>query len=341
MPVRRMLAVALVLAAVAGAVYFQIHKPEQSRSDELTLYGNIDIREVDLPFNVAGRIKTMLVEEGDPVEAGQLLAELDDRIYQAQVSAARSQAAAQQAAVDRLLAGSRPQDIERLREEIAAIEADLSDAEKTLKRTQSLVLSDFATRQQLDDNTARVKSLTGRLNASKQALSLAIEGPRKEDIEQAKALLAARRAEFELVQHNLSYTKLKASAAGTVKTRILEPGSAVSAQSPVYTISLSDPVWARTYVSEPDLGRIRPGMAAEIFTDSDPGKPHEGWIGFISPSAEFTPKAVQTPEIRTSLVYRLRVYANNPDDSLRQGMPVTIRIRTEAPAPGTEAPANG
>lgn len=116
-----------------------------------------------------------------------------------------------------------------------------------------------------------------------------------------------------------------------MKTRIVEPGAVVLPQTPVYTLALSDPVWARTYVSEPDLGRIHPGMKAKVFTDSAPGKAYEGWIGYISPVAEFTPKTVETREIRTSLVYRLRVYVKNPDDGLRQGMPVVIRLEPDAP----------
>ena len=101
------------------------------------------------------------------------------------------------------------------------------------------------------------------------------------------------------------------------------------AQAPVYTMALLDPVWVRTYAPEPDLGKIHPGMKAQIFTDSFPGRAYDGWIGFISPVAEFTPKTVETPELRTSLVYRLRVYVHNPDNSLRQGMPVTIRLKLE------------
>ena len=109
-------------------------------------------------------------------------------------------------------------------------------------------------------------------------------------------------------------------------SRIVEPGAMVSPANPIFTVSLTDKIWVRTYVSEPDLGRIRPGMAVTVFTDTDPNHPYEGWIGFISPTAEFTPKTVETTELRTQLVYRLRVFIKNPDDRLRQGMPVTVRV---------------
>ncbi len=125
----------------------------------------------------------------------------------------------------------------------------------------------------------------------------------------------------------MDYTKLFAKAHGVIKTRIVEPGAVVLAQAPVYTMALVDPVWVRTYVSERDLGRIRPGMKARVFSDSAPGHAYDGWVGFISPVAEFTPKTVETPELRTSLVYRIRVYVKNAANELRQGMPVTVRLK--------------
>ena len=105
-----------------------------------------------------------------------------------------------------------------------------------------------------------------------------------------------------------------------------EPGAIVAAGATVYTLSLIDPVWIRAYVSEPQLGRIAPGMKVQVFTDSAPGKPYNGQIGYISPVAEFTPKTVETADLRSDLVYRLRVVVTNPDRSLRQGMPVTVRL---------------
>jgi membrane fusion protein YbhG len=160
-------------------------------------------------------------------------------------------------------------------------------------------------------------------------LSLVVQGPRQEDIDKARADLRAAEGELALARRRLEDTNLFDKNKGWVLIRILEPGEVVLANSPAYTIAISDPVWVRTYVSEPDLGRIYPNMKAEVFTDSTPNRPYPGWVGFISPVAEFTPKTVQTPELRTSLVYRIRVYVNNPDNGLRQGMPVTVRLLTE------------
>ncbi len=316
----------LAVAAAAGA-YYRNRMTAAGPSDVLTLYGNVDIREADLAFNIAGRIERMLVEEGDTVSRGQLLATLEEGRYKADVDAAKARVAARRAALNRLLAGSRPEEIKKARADVEAIKADLEDARAQLERTRNLARNSFASQQKLDSDRARVATLEARLKAAQQTLTLAIKGPREEDIAQARADLQAANADLARALEYLKDVKLFAKDDGTVKTRIVEAGAVVLPQSPVYTIALSDPVWVRTYVSETDLGRIRPGMKAAIYTDSEPDKAHEGWIGFISPIAEFTPKSVETPEIRTNLVYRLRVYVKNGDDTLRQGMPVTVRLK--------------
>ena len=109
-------------------------------------------------------------------------------------------------------------------------------------------------------------------------------------------------------------------------TRARERGAIVSPGETVFTLTLSSPVWVRTYVNETDLGRVQPDMPAYVTTDSAPKKFYTGHVGFISPTAEFTPKSVETRELRTDLVYRLRIVVDNPDGALRQGMPVTVRF---------------
>jgi HlyD family secretion protein len=200
-----------------------------------------------------------------------------------------------------------------------------------LRRTEKLSSDQVVAKQKLDQDRARVKGLEAKLRAAQQRLSLAVQGPRKEEIAEARAQLQAKEAALALAHQRLEYTKLFAKDRGVINTRIVEPGAVVLAQAPVFTMALTRPVWVRTYVGEAYLGRIRPGMKAEILTDSFPKKPIEGRIGYISPVAEFTPKSVETPELRTSLVYRLRVYVDKPEKILRQGMPVTIRLKLEAP----------
>jgi HlyD family secretion protein len=138
--------------------------------------------------------------------------------------------------------------------------------------------------------------------------------------------LNALEAGLLLLNIRLSDMTLKAPATGIVRSRIMEPGEMAGPAQPVLTLSLIDPKWARVYVTEPDLGRISSGMPAKVYSDSFPGEPIEGWIGFISPTAEFTPKTVQTEELRTKLVYEVRVFVKDPGDKLRLGMPVTVMV---------------
>jgi HlyD family secretion protein len=98
-------------------------------------------------------------------------------------------------------------------------------------------------------------------------------------------------------------------------------------------LTLATPVWVRTYVNERDLGLVEPNTEVHVVTDTSPGKPYKSKIGFISPTAEFTPKSVETRELRTDLVYRMRVVVDNPDGGLRQGMPVTVLIPLANPRP--------
>jgi len=332
--------VVIAVAAIGAYAYFDHWRDKRAANGEITLYGNVDIREADLAFNVAGRIKTMDVEEGDRVKKGQLLATLEPETYQAQVDAAKAGVDAQQATLDRLLAGSRPEEIKEARANVQAIQANLEDARINLKRTEELARTQVAAQQKLDQNRASVKSLQAQLAGAQQRLALAIQGPRKEDIAQARAVLAAQEAQLALAGSQLTYTKLFAPDDGVIKTRIVEPGAVVQPQAPVYTLALSNPIWVRTYIPEPDMGKINPGMKAQVYTDSEPGKVHEGWVGFISPVAEFTPKAVETAEVRTSLVYRVRVYVDDPDSSLRQGMPATVRLMPGSGGNETSRPAS-
>ena len=327
-PVRLVIAL-IVGAAIAGGGYYYYRQQRAADGHELVLYGNVDIREADLAFNNAGRIEKMLVEEGDPVVPGQLLARLDPTRFEAEVESAKGSVGAQKAVLDRLLRGSRPEEIEKARQDVKALEAELENDRLAVQRLEKLALDRFAPQAQLDDARTRVRAIAANLEAARQVLSLAVQGPRQEDIDKARADLKAAEGELALARRRLVDTNLFVQNKGWVLTRILEPGEVVLANSPAYTIAISDPVWVRTYVSEPDLGRIYPNMKAEVFTNSAPNRPYQGWVGFISPVAEFTPKTVQTPELRTSLVYRIRVYVNNPGNGLRQGMPVTVKLPTE------------
>lgn len=317
----------LILALVAGILVF-IH--ERAKKSRITLYGNVDIRQIRAAFYSTGRIQQMLVREGDSVTNGQLLAELDATRYEAAAAKAEAQVAMQQQVVARMLAGSRPEEIIEAQAKVRSAASALNDATQKQVRAQALAKDEYVSQQQLDNAQTAAELARANLEAVQQSAAIVLQGPRKEDIAAAQAQLNIYEASLKLARQELADSKLYAPADGIVQSRILEPGDMASPQSPVYTLALNNPVWVRAYVPEPDLGKISAGLPAKVTTDSFPGKVYEGWVGYISPSSEFTPKQVETTDLRTRLVYQVRIYVNNPQNELRLGMPATVQIMTGA-----------
>jgi membrane fusion protein YbhG len=170
-------------------------------------------------------------------------------------------------------------------------------------------------------------SARAKIDQMQAALTEAVNGPRPQDIAAARAQLRAAESTVDLARTQLSHTKLIAPANGTIMTRVIEPGTVVLPGANVYSMSLDDEVWVRSFAPEPLLPRLAPGTEVTLAIDGD-RRTYRGRIGYVSPAAEFTPKTVETPELRTQLVYRLRIRIENPDDGLRQGMPITIRLPT-------------
>ena len=322
----RVVLVVLVAGGIGGSVWYWKTTPPAADDHEIVLLGNIDIRQVELAFNSNERIAELSVEEGDPVQKGQLLAKLDTRNLEFAVQRAEALVEAQRQAVGRLEAGSRPEEINKARADVEAAEAVARDTQRTYQRELELVKSHAASQQEVDDARAAHESSEAQVKARKATLDLAVAGPRQEDIAEAKALLKRYESELDQAKYDLKEAFLYAPNDGIVQDRILEVGDMASPQKPVYTVALADPVWVRAYVSEPDLGKIWEGMKAVVTTDSFPGKQYAGSVGFISPTAEFTPKPVETRELRTKLVYQVRVFVENPNHELRLGMPATVTI---------------
>jgi len=336
---QRALAIAAAVTAVTTLALWHTQSGRDERTDDvLVLYGNIDVREANLGFNNLERIDAILVAEGERVIAGQLLATVEKRRFAAELGAAKSRHAARAANLARLESGSRPEEVRQARATVAAAEARLTDAQLTATRLERLRDERAASQQTVDDARSRLATTRADLKVARESLALALAGPRREEIEQAAAELEAAAAEVTLRQEILADTELRAPKKGVIRNRILEPGDMATPQSPVFTLAFDDPVWVRAYVPETQLGRIRPGMQASIESDSFPGKRYPGWVGYLSPTAEFTPKNVETPELRTRLVYQARIYACNPEGELRLGMPVTVQIELRQAAPTDTVP---
>ena len=286
---KKKIAALVLIILIAGLCIFFYKTNKKDNSNELTLFGNIEIRQVDLSFQVSGLISKLLKEEGDTVKKGELVAVIDESDYEANFKRAEA-------------------DVERT----IAIQKDATDK---YNRYAPLGVDDTVSKQE-------VESLYNAQN-------------------KANADYKAAVANKDYLSNQLKYTKLYAPEDGTIMVRVVEPGSNVQKGQPVYTMAKTNPVWVRAYVNETDLGNIKYGQGVNVYTDTtDPntGKKREykGQIGYISPVAEFTPKTVQSTDTRTDLVYRIRVYIYDIDEFLRQGMPVTIKVKLKSDNEKTE-----
>ncbi|MDD5275931.1 MAG: secretion protein HlyD [Methylovulum sp.] len=327
---KKILPVVLVLATVAGIAWFY-QKTHAEEEKELVLYGNVDIREVNLGFRVAGRLAKLVYDEGDKVKQGEMLAQLDDEPYRNQVASAAAQAKSLRERLKLRETGSRPQEIAQAQSLVREREASASNAKQLFQRSERTLAAKGISSQERDNAEASYKEAEARLASARQNLALLEAGFRAEDIAQAKADLAQAEAALASAELQVKDTVLTAPSDGVIFTRAQETGAILQAGTTVFTLSLQNPVWVRAYVHELDLGHIHPGTLVEIYSDSSPGQPYQGQIGFISPRAEFTPKSVETKELRTALVYRLRIVVDKPGDGLRQGMPVTVKLAKDFP----------
>lgn len=317
--------IVLLVVAVGAASAYAWWDRGPAAGTPTRLYGNVDIREVDLAFRQGGRIARLAVDEGSRVRQGELLAELDAQPLRDALKAAQANRAQAQAELDKLRRGSRVQEVAQAQEAVHQAEAVLAEAERQQKRQTALLAGGATTERAVEAaNSARDQGLA-MLAAARQTLSLRREGARREDIQAAEARLALADAQVAQAETALADTRLTAPADGVVAARVREAGSMAAIGVPVYTLSLQDPVYVRAYVSQTQLTRLQPGNTVTVSADGNKEK-FNGTVGFISPKAEFTPKSVETTELRTELVYRVRIAVPGAAQALRQGMPVTVEL---------------
>ena len=302
---------------------------DESRQIELS--GTVEAREIDLAFQVGGRIATLRVDEGDSVQIEQEVATLDAHDFELTLSNAIAQTEAAQAALAALRAGTRIQELRVAEAQLAKAQADLDYIRVEFKRIADLVAKKLAAQDQLDQARQRQNVALAGVEQALQNLALLREGPRREDIDQAAATLRARQATAETARRQLEYTRLQSPVAGMVSVRLAEAGEIVSPGKTVLRIAELSRPWVRAYLNEKDLTRVRLGQAAQIRIDGLPDKVFEGRLAFISPTAEFTPKTVETHALRVDMVYRVKVQVDNPDGVLKLGQPADVVLSTTPP----------
>ncbi len=321
-------AVLFLAACLLGLAAYLYHAfCQQDNQEELVLQGNVDVREVSLAFRQSDRILEMLAEEGDRVQKGQVLARLDTRELKLQLQRLNAEIAAQQSTVDKLHNGTRPEEIRQAEGNLRQAQAAAEHAAGVYQRKRDIYTSIAGiSQQELDNAYHDMEAKQATMSVAEAALQEAKAGPRQEDIAGAEAGLQALRNEQLRYIYLLSQYELQAPDDGVIRSRLLEAGDMASPSRPVFKLSLPGKKWVRAYVPETELGRVYEGQQARVYIDSLPGKAIDGQVGYISGTAEFTPKHVQTEELRTSLVYEVRVYVDDADNVLRLGMPATVRI---------------
>lgn len=330
---KKSLFLVLVAAVLLALCWFWKNKHDAwSSQNELILYGNVEIRQISLAFDATGRITELRAEEGDTVQAGDVIGLLDTRTLELQAAQAEANVEAQRQTLLRLRNGSRPEEIDEIKARLVSAESDVVRRKKDLSRIARLQNSRASSEQDFDQAQNDAQVAEARVEELRATLRLAELGPREEEIAAAEAQLKAAEAQVALLQHQIDLGTLSAPTHAVVRSRLLEPGDMVTPQSPVFSLALTHPKWIRVFVHEPELGKIQPGMKAQVFTDSHPTQPVSGTVGYISSVAEFTPKAVQTTELRTNLVYEVRIVVEDDNDELRLGQPATVHLVLASPS---------
>jgi membrane fusion protein YbhG len=324
---RRMAVLILAAAVIAAGVYFYPRLTRKTESENrLTLSGNVEAHESLVSFKVQGRIVDLPVEEGQSVERDALLARLDDADYRQKVRIDEANVHVRESNLALTLAGTREQEVKASQQTMVDAQADLQQKKLDYDRAQRLYSKDEVSAQDRDHADSALKRAEAIFQAAQQRYNQAVEGSRKEDIAIARANLTVASATLGLSRVNLDYATLRAPSAGVITVRQAELGEVVVPGTPVVTLADLDHIWLRAYIAETDLGRIRWGQEAKITTDTYPGKQYRGRISFISSTAEFTPKSVQTYKERVTLVYRIKIDIENPNHELKPGMPADAHI---------------
>lgn len=376
---RRLLVLLPAILLVAVLAYLILSRSNDGRV--IRVSGNIEVTDAEVSFKIPGRVEARLVDEGEMVRAGQTIARLDSAELAQEVAARRAEMQAVQAALAELEAGSRPEEIAQAEasaqqakarldemlagsrpEELSAAEAVLrratAEAERArldAERYEGLYKKEIVSAQQYDLARTADETALARQHEAEEQYKLVKEGPRKEQIEQARAAWLQAQERFVLVKKGprqetieqararlqqakeglavaetrLGYATLTSPLAGVVLSKNVEPGEFVAAGTPIVTVGDLENVWLRAYINETDLGRVKVGQRVRVTTDTYPDKRYEGRVSFIAAQAEFTPKSVQTEKERVKLVYRVKVDIRNPNMELKPGMPADAEILVE------------
>jgi len=323
---KKKIVIVVVLALLIVLAWLTYEKKLQTQQAQDTYYGNIDTRTVNVGFRFSNTLVNIFKDEGQSVHKGELLALLDSRDINSSLNEAKANVEAAKAQVEKAKSGYRTEDRAKAKANVAVASSKVTTTKDTYIRYKKLIESNAISKIKFVTAKESYYAALAELRSAKSAYAKMTNGFRVEDVNVKVANVKALEARVQKLEVDLEDTKLYSPVDGVILTRYKEKGSIVNPGESVLEIAKRDELWVRAYVDEQNFGKIKPHQKMLIFTDSST-KPYQGYVGFISPVAEFTPKQIETQELRTDLVYRFRVIVQNPDDTIRQGMPVTITLK--------------
>lgn len=314
------------ITALLVLIFFVNSCSSDSLTNKIELSGSAETTNIVLSSQVAGTAQKIIQEEGNRVRVGDTLILIDPETYILQLNQAEAQRDLAKAKYDLLKKGARSEDKSQVAEALNQAEANYQSAKSDFERIENLFNNQSVTKKQYDDAQTRLTIAEAQLNSAKQNLKKIENFVRPEELDQAKAAFNAAEANVKLLQKRVNDCYILSPINGQIVKNFVEIGETVNPQSTLVKITDLSEVEVVVYIQEADLGKVKLGQKAEVFSDSYEDKSYEGKVTYISPEAEFTPKNIQTKEERTKLVFAVKIKVPNPNYELKAGMPVDAVI---------------
>lgn len=322
---KKKLTIALIILLISFISYKIYSNIFLKNENNLTFYGNIDTRTVNVGFRFLGKIENITKDEGEIVKKDEVLVKLDTASLEKSLEELNEKIFASKLELSKLQTGYRQEEILEAKAAMEEAIENLNKTKDTYNRQANLFKTKSTSEENFTISQLNYKQALATLDKAKALYELRKNGYRDEDIRIQESNLKSLEIQAEKIKIDLNDSVIKAPVNGVILTRFKEIGAITNAGESILEIAKTDEFWVRAYIDEKNLGNIKPGLKMSIQTDSR-SENYEGVIGFISPVAEFTPKNIETQELRADLVYSFRVIVKNPDDKIRQGMPVTLKI---------------
>ncbi|MCT7583126.1 HlyD family efflux transporter periplasmic adaptor subunit [Aliarcobacter butzleri] len=322
---KKKLTIALIILLISFISYKIYSNIFLKNENNLTFYGNIDTRTVNVGFRFLGKIENITKDEGEIIKKNEVLVKLDTASLEKSLEELNEKIFASKLELSKLQTGYRQEEILEAKAAMEEAIENLNKTKDTYNRQANLFKTKSTSEENFTISQLNYKQALATLDKAKALYELRKNGYRDEDIKIQESNLKSLEIQAEKLKIDLNDSVIKAPVDGVILTRFKEIGAITNAGESILEIAKTDEFWVRAYIDEKNLGNIKPGLKMSIQTDSR-SENYEGVIGFISPVAEFTPKNIETQELRADLVYSFRVIVKNPDDKIRQGMPVTLKI---------------